>query len=445
MRYGEAMRITGFIRAIVALGISLTGIPFCAFAAPFTDCLAPALHIGRSELQAGYALKDRQLAAEDPLFSRLRIAAGSPVDILLRGLALSPVPGKSGRDDLIPVTIGNARLLGENVNFDPAHYSAYLAVDQGIPLFLYVQSGYHPGESYRWRYFIDFSELTAFDFDKEAKARIEQQVRKMKKDITEQIFSRILPGSYYCSIFSVKGLGIPVLFNVHMPNDVPSDFLVSETEQGLRAGMNILDIGTGSGKIAALLAKAVPVHVVAVDNKKTEVLNARITAAALGLSDRIEVIESDLFTALKGRKFNRMYFYPMTTEQEGKMTVAKFFQTKAGAAEINEQDAKKMFNRLFSQFAQHLTAKGVLYLALMKDNKIAYEKISEYEKKGIISANSVYTGYEKDGTASFEIIAVRPAAGTLKEISAGQDTISTGPQNRPELKRDILDLSKEAI
>jgi release factor glutamine methyltransferase len=71
------------------------------------------------------------------------------------------------------------------------------------------------------------------------------------------------------------------------------------------AGLTLLDMGTGSGAIA-VAAAAEGATVTACDINPRAVALARTNAALNGLS--IEVLESDLFAALAGRRFDLITF-----------------------------------------------------------------------------------------------------------------------------------------
>lgn len=69
--------------------------------------------------------------------------------------------------------------------------------------------------------------------------------------------------------------------------------------------IRILDIGAGSGCIAISLAKALPAaHVTATDRSAQALALARQNATAHGVSERIQFVESDLFSAVGGQKFD---------------------------------------------------------------------------------------------------------------------------------------------
>ena len=374
------------------------------------DCLSPAINIKAVDFQIGFKNREDFLRQdENPLLAKLDITENSPLQVFLEELGVKFHPEKKiYPDGQIPVVFENTQIFRENLsNFDPNNYSAKLLTYQGSPLLFFIETGYHPMEDYYRRYFIDFSELTAFGKSTEQKEEIKKAVRQLKKKIEGSILSRIMPVTRYCSVFSLGNIEIPVILNVHPPNDLPSAELIARTEHKIQPGDPVLDIGTGSGRIGAILAKVKKANVVAIDHKKTEVTNGKVTAAAVKVQAKMEVIESDLFNALKGRKFKYMYFYPPTLKTKS-ISEAEIHEIKPGAAEIDESKSIELFDRLFSEFADYLERDGVLYLALMGQNTVAYDKIKEYKEKQKITTKSLYIHPSKaEGT--FEIIEVKPA------------------------------------
>ena len=78
---------------------------------------------------------------------------------------------------------------------------------------------------------------------------------------------------------------------------VRGEYLDLIAEAPLPAASLAFDIGTGTGVIAALLARRGIARVVATDQDPRALACARENLARLGLADRVEVVEADLFPA----------------------------------------------------------------------------------------------------------------------------------------------------
>lgn len=76
---------------------------------------------------------------------------------------------------------------------------------------------------------------------------------------------------------------------------VRQEYVDLVAEAPLPAGDLAFDIGTGTGVLAAVLARRGLARVVATDNEPRAVACARDNLQRLGLADRVEVVEADLF------------------------------------------------------------------------------------------------------------------------------------------------------
>ena len=120
-------------------------------------------------------------------------------------------------------------------------------------------------------------------------------------------------------------------------------------------GVRLLDMGTGSGPIAVVTAAA-GAHVTACDVNPSAVALARANAAAAGLE--VDVLESDLFSALTGRAFDvivfNIPFYP--TEPTSHYEAA--FRAGAGLATVR---------RFADGAARHLLPGGRVVIIFSED------------------------------------------------------------------------------
>lgn len=97
-----------------------------------------------------------------------------------------------------------------------------------------------------------------------------------------------------------KGVAIPALdgrihphYGVFSP--VRGEYVDLVAEAPLNAPQRSFDIGTGTGVLAALLARRGVPHVVATDQDPRALACARANLARLGLAGQVEVVQADLF------------------------------------------------------------------------------------------------------------------------------------------------------
>ncbi len=130
------------------------------------------------------------------------------------------------------------------------------------------------------------------------------------------------------------------------------------------ASPRILDIGTGSGAIAIALAAALPqAHLVAVDLSPAALDLAHRNAHRHGLADRIHFLESDLFSALSGQRFDVVVSNPPYVPLQDASTLAVEVRDHEPAlALFAGDDGLAVYRRLIPATRRHLAPGGLLAL-----------------------------------------------------------------------------------
>ncbi len=128
----------------------------------------------------------------------------------------------------------------------------------------------------------------------------------------------------------------------------------------------VLDMGTGSGIIGILLAKAGAGSVLCVDISPDALAVADKNARALGVRDRLDFAASDLFSALKGRvSFDLICAnlpYVAASEWEGLMEDVKGFEPKG--ALVAGPAGTESYERLIADAPGRLAEGGSLLLEI---------------------------------------------------------------------------------
>lgn len=119
-------------------------------------------------------------------------------------------------------------------------------------------------------------------------------------DVPSVVSLRELLGVIGAHEWRKKGVDIPALgerihphYGVFSP--VRGEYLQLVAEAPLPSSALAFDIGTGTGVLAALLARRGVKHVVATDQDPCALACARQNIARLGLKGRVDVVEADLF------------------------------------------------------------------------------------------------------------------------------------------------------
>jgi methylase of polypeptide subunit release factors len=127
-------------------------------------------------------------------------------------------------------------------------------------------------------------------------------VRRLQRVLTDQ--RRAAEGLHIRAI----GERITVLPHVFVPQDESLVNLLAERLR-LRGDESVLDMGTGTGVLALVAARAGAARVVATDNSPYAVRNARLNVERLGLQDTVEVRgPADLFESVPGQQFDVILF-----------------------------------------------------------------------------------------------------------------------------------------
>jgi release factor glutamine methyltransferase len=126
---------------------------------------------------------------------------------------------------------------------------------------------------------------------------------------------------------------------------------------------DILDMGTGSGVIGLSLALAFPnARVVLVDVSTEALTLARENAEALVLTDRVEFVQSDLFAALSGRRFDILAAnLPYIAAPEIAELTPEVQRDPLLALEGGPRGTE-LIERFLQSVTQHLTLQGLVAL-----------------------------------------------------------------------------------
>jgi len=126
-----------------------------------------------------------------------------------------------------------------------------------------------------------------------------------------------------------------------------------------------LDLCTGSGCLAILAALAFPnAEVDAVDLSKDALDVAAKNIADYDLTDRIELIESDLFSALKGRSYDVILSNPPYVNAESVAALPPEYQAEPALALGSGEDGLDATRQILTQAKAHLNPGGLLVVEI---------------------------------------------------------------------------------
>jgi len=184
-----------------------------------------------------------------------------------------------------------------------------------------------------------------------------------------------------------KGGGIPEDFlnEGGIPKiDFPSP-LRGGSGRGNKKVLNILDLGTGSGNIAASLAKFLPEsRITAVDISPDALDVAKANAAYNGVAERIDFVCGDMRDILKESP-QPLGFFDMITANPPYVSTAQLatlpvdVRYEPQAALDGGPDGLDFYRAIIARAWRFLNPDGKVYLEIGEDQKMAIESLVESE------------------------------------------------------------------
>ncbi len=151
-----------------------------------------------------------------------------------------------------------------------------------------------------------------------------------------------------------------------------------------------LDMCTGSGCLAVLAAEAFPdAHIDAVDLSPDALAVAQRNVSDYGLEARIELIESNAFAALAGKRYDLILSNPPYVTAESMAILPAEYRHEPRLALAGGEDGLDFVHILLAQAAAHLTPQGLLVVEI-GHNQYALEQA--YPETSFIWLD---TGYEE--------------------------------------------------
>jgi ribosomal protein L3 glutamine methyltransferase len=124
---------------------------------------------------------------------------------------------------------------------------------------------------------------------------------------------------------------------------------------------SVLDMCTGSGCLAILMAHAFPNAAITGADVSDDALDvARQNVSDYGLEERVELIHSDAFTALAGRRFDLILSNPPYVTTEAMDALPPEYLHEPRLALAAGDDGLDLVRRLLAQAADHLNPDGIL-------------------------------------------------------------------------------------
>jgi ribosomal protein L3 glutamine methyltransferase len=122
-----------------------------------------------------------------------------------------------------------------------------------------------------------------------------------------------------------------------------------------------LDLGTGSGCLAVLLARSFPrARIDAADISKAALAVARVNVRRYRVGQRTRLIESDLFSALRGKRYDLIVSNPPYVTSAAMGRLPREYRHEPRLALAAGKDGLDVVRRILRQARRHLNPGGVL-------------------------------------------------------------------------------------
>ena len=199
-------------------------------------------------------------------------------------------------------------------------------------------------------------------------ARITNVERSKLSQLLEQRISSHTPTAYLVKEAWLQGLKFFVDVRVLVPRSFIAELLNDDLSPWIEYPELVesaADICTGSGCLGIMLASAFPNAAVDVVDISTDALDvANINIANYGLEDQITAIQSDMFTALKGRKYDVIISNPPYVDAPSMAELPAEYRNEPQIALGSGNDGLDHTHTLLREAGHYLNENGILIVEI---------------------------------------------------------------------------------
>ena len=188
-----------------------------------------------------------------------------------------------------------------------------------------------------------------------------------RKQVFNALKHRVLdrvPAAYILGFVEQMGMRFKVDERVLIPRSFIAELLddsLADWIENPDEVKEVLDLCTGSGCLAVLAAHAFArAHITAADISQDALAVARDNVARHGLDEDITVVQSDLFVALSGQKYDVIICNPPYVTDASMAALPSEFRCEPKLALAAGADGNDVVRRLLADAKKHLQARGVL-------------------------------------------------------------------------------------
>lgn len=214
-------------------------------------------------------------------------------------------------------------------------------------------------------------------------ARLTHSERLVLLDRLQQRITRHVPVAY---LTHEAWLG-PLRFYVDERVIVPRSYFAELLEDGFVPWVedpdalgHALDLCTGSGCLAIVMAHVFPNAIIdAIDLSPDALAVARRNITDYDLADRVHAIESDLFAAAKGHRYDLIISNPPYVTAAAMAALPAEYRHEPALALAAGADGLDVVRRILGSAAKHLTPNGVIAIEVGHNRDIVDAAFPELE------------------------------------------------------------------
>jgi len=205
--------------------------------------------------------------------------------------------------------------------------------------------------------------LSPADLESHMEQKLSASQQAAARRIIEARIVTRMPAAYLLHEAWFAGLRFYVDERVIVPRSLIGEFVLDEFQPWVERALvrRVLDLCTGSGCIAVAVAKTFPeAQVDAVDISRDALDVARINVATHGLEHSVRLVQSDLFFALAGERYDLIVSNPPYVGADELAGLPAEYRHEPELALASGTDGLDAVTRILTQAPDHLTPGGIL-------------------------------------------------------------------------------------
>jgi ribosomal protein L3 glutamine methyltransferase len=237
--------------------------------------------------------------------------------------------------------------------------------------------------------------------------KLTQAERAQIAQLLERRIDRRVPAAYLTHEAWLAGFRFYVDERVLIPRSYIAELLpdaIAPYVGAADAVRSALDLGTGSGCLAVLLAHAYPAaDIDAVDISADALTVAHRNVAEYGLTDRINLIRSDLFANLKGKSYDLVISNPPYVTQTALTELPPEYRHEPVMALAGGEDGLDAVRTILREAPRFLNPGGTLVVEVGRGRpatEFAYPRLPFVWLETATSADSVFLLKREDLVAA---------------------------------------------